>query len=519
MTTRHLVGLVTGVLIISVFLPIMLSIWLANRQANEQFTQELDSYTSRVLTRTMRVTEQAKAALNQAEQFKGAACSEDHLRNMRKISYLFRYVQEILWVEDSVPRCSSLENISESVKFPPPERMTPDGYKAWYTDLSDLGISHPMTALGSEHYMVMINPASLIDVLPSSSTTIYAALIGINHQEVIAKSQPVDIAIWQKMVDKKLSTLRQDNTVYNLRQYPDLGIAILTWSSVKPLEIQWYRQLGLWLPIGILVSVLLCFFFVHLLRRLQSPHHRMQDAINANDIVVHYQPIVSLHTGRIVGAEALARWQQPDGSWLSPEIFVPLAEQTGLITELTERIIWNVFHDLGKWLHQNPELHISINLSVADLMSPALPGLLSKQLNQWQVKPSQVALELTERGFADPKKTGPVLDKFRKNGHAVYIDDFGTGYSSLRYLQDLNVDTLKIDKSFVDALEYKQVTPHIIEIAKSLGLDMVAEGVETPAQRDWLRTHGVQYGQGWLYSKALPKAEFILWAEANLKLH
>lgn len=119
MTTRHLVGLVTGVLIISVFLPIMLSIWLANRQANEQFTQELDSYTSRVLTRTMRVTEQAKAALNQAEQFKGAACSEDHLRNMRKISYLFRYVQEILWVEDSVPRCSSLENISESVKFPP----------------------------------------------------------------------------------------------------------------------------------------------------------------------------------------------------------------------------------------------------------------------------------------------------------------------------------------------------------------------------------------------------------------
>src|SRR5690606_29666722 len=127
------------------------------------------------------------------------------------------------------------------------------------------------------------------------------------------------------------------------------------------------------------------------------------------------------------------------------------------------------------------------------------------------------ALGLAERGCAAAAGSVPAIAAFGRAGHAIYIDDFGTGYSSLSYLQDLDVDTLKIDKSFVDALEYKNVTPHIIEMAKSLDLAMVAEGIETEGQLIWLHRHGVQYGQGWYYSKALPKVEFILWAEYNLE--
>ncbi len=125
-------------------------------------------------------------------------------------------------------------------------------------------------------------------------------------------------------------------------------------------------------------------------------------------------------------------------------------------------------------------------------------------------------LELTEREFADPKTSAPIISRYREAGHEIYLDDFGTGYSSLSYLQDLDVDILKIDKSFVDALEYKNVTPHIIEMAKTLKLKMVAEGIETSKQEEWLRQHGVHYGQGWLYSKALPKEDFLRWAEQHL---
>ena len=148
---------------------------------------------------------------------------------------------------------------------------------------------------------------------------------------------------------------------------------------------------------------------------------------------------------------------------------------------------------------------------------PELPRQLSQLLNKWGVHPRQIALELTERGFADPAVSVPAIAAFRRAGHAIYIDDFGTGYSSLSYLQDLDVDTLKIDKSFVDALEYKHVTPHIIEMAKSLKLAMVAEGIETEGQIEWLHRHGVQYGRGWYFSKALPKEDFILWAAHNLR--
>ncbi len=240
------------------------------------------------------------------------------------------------------------------------------------------------------------------------------------------------------------------------------------------------------------------------------------DAIDNREINVHYQPIVSLSSGKIVGAEALARWQQADGTFLSPEIFIALAEQTGLTEPLTRLIIETVFEDMGSWLKSHPEQHISINLEASDLASETLPTLLSTLLNRSQISPSQIALELTEREFADPKTSAPIVARYRNAGHSIYIDDFGTGYSSLSYLQNLDVDVLKIDKSFVDALEYKNVTPHIIEMAKTLKLKMVAEGIETTEQEQWLRQHGVHYGQGWLYSKPLPATAFILWAEQRL---
>ncbi|SQC91677.1 Uncharacterized membrane protein YjcC [Cedecea neteri] len=117
-------------------------------------------------------------------------------------------------------------------------------------------------------------------------------------------------------------------------------------------------------------------------------------------------------------------------------------------------------------------------------------------LLKYQIKAEQIALEITERGFANPKVSAPIVAQYREAGHPIYLDDFGTGYSSLSYLQDLDVDILKIDKSFVDALEYKNVTPYIIEMAKTLHLATLAEGIETAAQAAWLREHGVAWGAG-----------------------
>ena len=519
MTTRHLVGLVTSVLIMAIFLPILLSIWLAHREADAQFRDEQELYASRVMARTMQVLNQAEEALKQIDASKNPGCSPQQLLEMRRLSYTWRYIQEVLYLDGLTPVCSSLEVKSAPITYPEPDRITSDGYRAWFTAKNDLGLDHHMIAIASQRHMVILDPLSFIDVIPSETSDIQSALLGTVKSRVLASSQPIDISVFDRMQKEGLETLTVKNTIYTVRHFPELDLAVITWSPVQPKVANWHHQLLIWLPIGMLLSLLAAWFILRLLRRLQSPHHRMLDALNESAITVHYQPIVSLKSGKIVGAEALARWQQSDGSYLSPEIFIPLAEQTGLITRLTESVVKNVFRDLGTWLHLHPELHVSINLSVADLHSSTLPKLLSQQLNQWQVTPSQIALELTERGFVDPKTTLPAIAGYRQSGHAIYIDDFGTGYSGLRYLQDLEVDTLKIDKSFVDALEYQQVTPYIIEMAKTLKLDIVAEGIENTCQQEWLYQHGVHYGQGWLYSKALPKADFILWAEENLRAH
>ncbi len=312
--------------------------------------------------------------------------------------------------------------------------------------------------------------------------------------------------------------LTLDNTVYRIQRIPELGSGIVTWSSTLPLQQRIRQQLFFWLPAGIFTSLLATWLLLRLLRHLRSPRNSMLDALNSEAIQVHYQPIISLQDGKIAGAEAPPAGSSPMALFYRRISLFP-AEQTGLITQLTEDIVRKIFADLGPWLRQRPEVHISINLSVDDLRSPTLPTLLHNQLQHWGIAAEQIILEITERGFVDPETTMPVIAHYRQAGHRISIDDFGTGYSSLSYLQKLDVDTLKIDKSFVDTLEYRPLTPHIIEMAKALNLATVAEGVETESQRDWLRQHGVQYAQGWLYSKALPKEQFILWAEHNLHAH
>ncbi|MFB5949101.1 EAL domain-containing protein [Klebsiella pasteurii] len=517
MTTRHQVSLVTGVLILAIILPVALSIWLATQQAKEQFYSELDNFSVRVLARVQQVADQAREALKEADAHTATTCSPEHLLTMRRIAYTHRYIQEVLWLREGIPQCSSLEEHQVSATFPTPDHLTADGYRTWLTSVSDLGLKHKMTAMGSEHHVVMIDPVSFIDVIPLGHEEIHTLLFGTKRDQIIISSKPLNADVWEKIKHRNAETLTLNSTVYRLHRIPELGLAIVTWSSTLPLQNKLHQQLMLWLPIGLFTSLLASFLLLRLLRRLRSPRNGMLDALNSHAIQVYYQPIISLQSGKIVGAEALARWKQPDGSFLSPDIFIPLAEQTGLITRLTEDIVRKIFADLGNWLRRRPEIHISINLSVDDLRSPKLPLLLQEQLQLWGISAQQIILEITERGFVDPQTTLPVIAGYRQAGHRISIDDFGTGYSSLSYLQKLDVDTLKIDKSFVDTLEYELLTPHIIEMAKALNLATVAEGVETESQRDWLRMHGVQYAQGWLYSKALPKETFILWAENNLK--
>ena len=266
------------------------------------------------------------------------------------------------------------------------------------------------------------------------------------------------------------------------------------------------------LPLAVVLAILSGGVSLLLSRRRLSPRAEFAAALRNREFTVHYQPIIELATRRCLGAEALTRWRRPDGTFMRPDLFIPFAEDTGLIQHITDLAIEAVVRDLGDLLRSDRSLHISINIAAADVTTGRIHQVLEDALRDAQIEAKQIWIELTERSFVNVESACASLAELQRRGHLIAIDDFGTGYSSLQYLERLPVDVLKIDKSFIDTVGKEaatsRVTGHIIAMARELNLSIVAEGVEAEAQAAFLCDLEVQYAQGWLFARALPPDQF-----------
>ena len=228
----------------------------------------------------------------------------------------------------------------------------------------------------------------------------------------------------------------------------------------------------------------------------------LREGIERDQFVCHYQPIVSLRSNEVIRLEALARWQHPAQGLLGPGEFVGLAEQTGLIEPLTMLLIDKV---LREWAAPRVclPIQVAVNLSARHLRDPDLPERVAEVLRRHRAPPSALALEITENSImSDPDRSIACLSRLREMGISVAVDDYGTGYSSLSYLRDLPVDELKIDRLFVSGLRTidAAIVRSTIELAHNLGLNIVAEGVESMVVRDYLRTLGCDSAQGTFFA-------------------
>jgi len=246
---------------------------------------------------------------------------------------------------------------------------------------------------------------------------------------------------------------------------------------------------------------------------------QLRYALAHGQLHAHYQPVIDLKTGRCVGAEALARWTMRGGEQIKPDTFIPLAEKEGLSAEITLAILDAVLRDLGGILRGPSTLSINVNLTPDDLRTDRFAAALESGLREGGLASAAIKLEITERALINTDSSRAMIRHLRALGHEVAVDDFGTGYSSLSYLSSFELDVLKIDKSFVDAIgtgaATSHVIVHVIEMAHSLGLRTVAEGVETREQREWLIEHGVDYAQGFLYSPALSATDFAAFVQTH----
>jgi sensor c-di-GMP phosphodiesterase-like protein len=274
-----------------------------------------------------------------------------------------------------------------------------------------------------------------------------------------------------------------------------------------------------WLLAGIASGLTLSAWLGFLMVRRLSPVGQLSDAVRRHQFIVAYQPIVDLATRRCIGAEALVRWKHQNRI-VRPDHFIPLAEHRGLIQAITDQVFDTILLELGEFLQRYGELYVSINLSAPDLTSRRFLERLTPALEAAKIAPRQIRIEATERCFLDADAAKEVIQAFRDAGHPVYIDDFGTGYSSLSHLQNFQVDALKIDKSFVDTVDQdsasSSVASHIIDMALTLNVQVVAEGIEREEQASYLRTRGAQFGQGWLFSAPLTAPDFIRYVGRGL---
>ena len=243
----------------------------------------------------------------------------------------------------------------------------------------------------------------------------------------------------------------------------------------------------------------------------------LREALSRERLDIWFQPQFCLRTGKLSGAEALARWIRPDGSMVPPGDFIPLAEQSGLIKPLGELMLRRFFASAAQLRDQGLDLRCSVNLSARNLVDPQTLSVLAKLLAGSGVPANRVVVELTESSFADePEFLMRTAFELRSMGIRQSIDDFGTGYSSLAYLRELPVDELKIDQVFLRQFDETgrsaSLVRAMIGVAHTLGLEVVAEGVENEAAERFLVRHGCDFGQGFLYAPAMPLDQFVDYA-------
>jgi sensor c-di-GMP phosphodiesterase-like protein len=447
-------------------------------------------------------------------------CSEQTIARMRALDIASSYIQSVGYEENNRLLCSSLGLHGEGYALGEPSPAGPSGIRAWLgVDLAALVPGHRFNLYGRDGFVAIVHPDLALDIAGRQATLGMRVLLNEPRQVLQTRgSWPAESAL---QVDVLVDGARLvDGWLVVTRVSPGTNVAVMAARPAAVLDRQVRAQALVMAPVGLAAGLLLAAVVYLYVRAQMTLVAALRAALRGREFHLVYQPLVELDSGRCVGAEALVRWRRRDGQDIRPDVFIEAAEEAGLIRQLTAQVFDLVADDFAPLLRSHPELHVGINVSSEDLQSAETVELVRELIERSGARANNFLIEATERGFLHADRARQVVSEIRALGVRVAIDDFGTGYSSLAYLERFELDFLKIDKSFVDTLNVdaatSQVALHIIEMAKSLRLQTIAEGVETQPQADVLRGRGVRYAQGWLFGRPMPIEAFAQFLGAQV---
>jgi len=438
-------------------------------------------------------------------------CSDADIALLRRLVFEGHLVKEIGRMRGDSLYCTSVTGRFEKPFFRSlPDIVTPSGRSIWLNAplVTVPGMYADITRSGEASFVALQGAFSHLGQPPMTYTTTFSNRSA--HQVVRTAGDPLALSADEVLNEREVL---RGGAFYLARCSEKYAPCMVTgislreaWASNEPL-IEGFFLLGSLTGVTLGLMVLLE-------PRKRSLPTQLRRALRRNLITVMYQPIVDVKTGRILGAEALARWTDEDGQYIRPDVFVAAAEELGFVGKLTRVVLRQIVGELGEFLRANPDFHINVNIAAADLADPHFLPMLEKLLMKNGIHPKSINLELTERSTADHHLAISSIGKLRERGHEFYIDDFGTGYSSLSYLNELAVDAIKIDRAFTDAIGTGSLTavivPQILAMAEALHVKVVVEGVERAEQSAYFANLDQEIlAQGWHFGEAIPAPDLL----------
>lgn len=496
--------------VLSASLLIAGGLFVAMRQVEQSESQEMNAQGERFLARLEQLFGQLRESLDDLEAQPLRSCDDEMIATLQQVTFNYRFVYEAAYMDAS--RICSNRPRQEGLSVVRAPDIKGPTYSYWLNTTTEPDENRAALMLGRGNFRVATSRGHLTDMVDLSPGS--SLLVVLDHGTraipVLGTEQTWPLA--EHWPPKSHNALQVTHTrlIYRMpTDNPEYQLVLITPRTGMHIPAIWWWMI----PVCLVAGAIVGFLTFLLVRQRQSLDAELHGAIRRGELQVLYQPIFDLDSRNCVGAEALLRWRRPDGTLTSPDLFIPMAENTGQIRQMTDFVLQRLLEQLGQLLRANPQLYISVNLAACDVMVPRIGQVMARLLTLHRVAARQIAFEVTERGLIDVVVARENLQALRDVGHQVLIDDFGTGYCSLAYLQTLPVDCLKIDKAFIDALGHDAassgVAPHIIHMAQALDLKVIAEGIELESQAELLSSEGVKFGQGWLFAHALSAVQFI----------
>ena len=522
---RPVLLLLVGVVL--AILPVLGANLFMRDYVRTQGGEQLDVASARLLLHAENMIQEAIDVFSVLPHYRVPVCDKKLQKKFLQMTLRHPALHDVGLVYDDVfMYCSSIE---ESTRFEPTsEPVTGAVEHLKYVAVSDPvidkhGLLVSWSINNSDSISVggfILDDRLLLDALPIEFAQTASTSIQLSSGQVVVETTPE--TRFRKAAP--FATFKQDPLLAT-----DL-IAVEGQSSRYPIMIQssvpfrsvWASFSGVMNVInglGILTGAMILFLFIRLSMRKEKPYVSIEEGIKRREFVPYYQPVIDIQTGRLAGCEVLVRWRKPDGKVVPPGAFIGIAEASGLARPMTTLLMEQVAEELSDAYSRNPQLKAGINLFNRHFNDLGVVSEIEQIFGNSGVRFDQLLFEITERQpLENLDRARAIIARMQSLGVKVALDDAGTGHGGFAYLQKLGMDVIKIDKLFVDAIgpdsESVPIIDSLCQMAKGMGMLVVAEGVETETQLAYLRRSGIEQAQGYLFAPALPGKAYLDLVEA-----